>query len=185
MVPTALKEKPVLEISTRSEVETATAEDATLARQAEAFLYHEAALLDGWRLDEWLALMAPDVHYRIPPLDLPDAAPGTALYLIDDDRQRLESRIRQLTGKAAWAETPRSRTRRLVTNVRVGSVTAEGFTAHSNFAVWRFQFDNTDVYVGRYEHTFVRLAEGLRLQERKVVLDLEALRPHGRISFIL
>lgn len=156
-----------------------------LTRKAESFIYHEAALLDEWRLDEWLALMAPDAHYRIPPLDLPNAAPGKALYLIDDDRQRLESRVRQLTGKTAWAETPRSRTRRLVTNVRVVSANAESFTASANFAVWRFQFDNTDVYVGRYEHTFVHSPEGLRVRERKAVLDLEALRPHGRISFIL
>ena len=157
----------------------------TLTREAEAFLYREAALLDEWRLDEWLALMAADAHYRVPPLDLPHAAPGEALYLIDDDRQRLESRVRQLTGKTAWAETPRSRTRRLITNVRVTAADAEGFTSSANFAVWRFQFDNTDVYVGRYEHTFVRSSEGLLVQERKVVLDLESLRPHGRISFIL
>ena len=156
-----------------------------LVRKAESFLYHEAALLDEWRLEEWLALMSPDAHYRIPPLDLPNAAPGEALYLIDDDRQRLESRVRQLNGKTAWAETPRSRTRRLVTNVRVTSVQEDAFTAASNFAVWRFQFDNTDVYVGRYEHTFIETPDGLRVRERKCVLDLEALRPHGRISFIL
>lgn len=154
-------------------------------RTAEKFLYNEAALLDEWRLDEWLAMMADDAHYRIPPLDLPEAAPGEALYLIDDDRSRLESRVRQLMGKTAWAETPRSRTRRLVTNVRVSAVDGNVFKAMSNFAVWRFQFDNTDVYVGRYEHTFIESPEGLRVLERKVILDLEALRPHGRISFIL
>ena len=93
--------------------------------------------------------------------------------------------MRQLTGKTAWAETPRSRTRRLVTNVRVTSVDGDSVAVKANFAVWRFQFDNTDVYVGRYEHTLVRTAEGLRVRERKVVLDLESLRPHGRISFIL
>jgi p-cumate 2,3-dioxygenase subunit beta len=156
-----------------------------LTRKAESFLYHEAALLDEWRLDEWLALLTADAHYRIPPLDLPNAVPGEALYLINDNRERLDSRVRQLMGKTAWAETPRSRTRRLVTNVRVVSPAGESFTASSNFAVWRFQFDNTDVYVGRYQHTFVQSAEGLRVKERKVILDLEALRPHGRISFIL
>lgn len=154
-------------------------------RMAEKFLYNEAALLDEWRLDEWFSMMAADVHYRIPPLDLPEAAPGEALYLIDDDRNRLESRVRQLMGKTAWAETPRSRTRRLVTNIRVSAIDGDVFKAMSNFAVWRFQFDNTDVYVGRYEHTFVESKEGLLLQERKAILDLEALRPHGRISFIL
>lgn len=176
----------MLETLSRSKIEIPISEATmALAKEAESFLYYEAVLLDEWRLDDWLALMAPDACYRIPPLDLPNASPGEALYLIDDDRQRLDSRVRQLMGKTAWAETPRSRTRRLVTNVRVGSVTDECFTAYSNFAVWRFQFDNSDVYVGRYEHTFVRSSEGLRVQQRKAILDLESLRPHGRISFIL
>ncbi|MES2183445.1 MAG: aromatic-ring-hydroxylating dioxygenase subunit beta [Pseudomonadota bacterium] len=154
-------------------------------RKVAQFFYEEAALLDEWKLDDWVRMLAADVRYRIPPLDLPDAAPGEALYLIDDDRQRLESRVRQLMGKTAWAETPRSRTRRLVTNVRAGVSATGEVSGFANFAVWRFQFDNTDVYVGRYEYRF-NVADGeLQLVERKAVLDLEALRPHGRISFIL
>src|SRR2546423_2968027 len=104
-VPRARKEAIMVETAERVRSDLPPAQELeTLTRKAESFLYHEAALLDGWRLDEWLALMAPDAHYRVPPLDLPAAAPGEALYLIDDDRQRLESRVRQLTGKTAWAE---------------------------------------------------------------------------------
>jgi p-cumate 2,3-dioxygenase beta subunit len=154
-------------------------------RRAEAFFYQEAALLDEWRLADWLELMADDVTYRIPPLDLPSARPGEALYLIDDDRDRLESRVNQLMGKTAWAETPRSRTRRLLTNVRVTATDGNFLSATCNFAVWRFQYENTDIYVGRYEYRFIDTPNGLRVLERKAVLDLEALRPHGRISFIL
>jgi len=154
-------------------------------RRAEAFFYEEAALLDQWHLIEWLDLMADEVTYRIPPLDLPNARPGEALYLIDDDRERLESRVNQLMGKTAWAETPRSRTRRLLTNVRVTSTDGNLFSASCNFAVWRFQYENTDTYVGRYEYQFIDTPNGLRVLERRAVLDLEALRPHGRISFIL
>ena len=47
---------------------------AALTRgEIEEFLIHEAALLDEWRLEEWLALMAPDARYLVPPLDAPDA----------------------------------------------------------------------------------------------------------------
>jgi p-cumate 2,3-dioxygenase beta subunit len=55
----------------------------------------------------------------------------------------------------------------------------------ANFAVWRFQHEQTDVYVGRYLHVLVRRPSGLLFRERRAVLDLETLRPHGKLSFIL
>lgn len=149
------------------------------------FLVSEAALLDEWRLEEWLALMAPDARYLVPPLDMPEADHHDTLFLIADDRRTLASRVRQLLSGTTWAENPRSRTRRLVTNVRL--LAAEDGEAHvtANFAVWRFQHEQADVYVGRYVHILVRGTEGLLFRERRAVLDLETLRPHGKLSFIL
>jgi len=51
--------------------------------------------------------------------------------------------------------------------------------------VWRFQHDATDVYVGRYVDLLVRGTSGPMFRERRVILDLETLRPHGKLSFIL
>jgi len=153
--------------------------------EIEQFLIHEAALLDEWRLDEWLALMAEDSHYLVPPLDMPNADHRDTLFLIADDRRTLASRIRQLLSGVTWAENPRSRTRRLVTNVRLLEVTDGEARVTANFAVWRFQREQTDVYVGRYLHVLVRGAAGLLFRERRAVLDLETLRPHGKLSFIL
>ena len=48
-----------------------------------------------------------------------------------------------------------------------------------------FNTEATDVYVGRYVNVLVRAGVGLRFRERRVVLDLETLRPHGKLSFIL
>ena len=62
---------------------------------------------------------------------------------------------------------------------------ADGVMATANFAVWRFQYEATDVYVGRYVNVLVRGPAGLMVQERRVILDLETLRPHGKLSFIL
>jgi len=153
--------------------------------EVEDLLIHEAALLDEWRLEEWFDLVAEGGRYLVPSLDRPADEPWQSLFLIADDYPQLRSRVRQLLGKSAWAETPRSRTRRLVTNVRVLEQDARAARVTANFAVWRFQLEATDVYVGRYVHTLVRGESGLRFQERKAVLDLEALRPHGKLSFIL
>jgi p-cumate 2,3-dioxygenase beta subunit len=154
--------------------------------EIERFLVDEAALLDEWRLEEWLALFAEDGRYLVPSLDMPDSDHRTTLFLIADDRRNLASRIRQLLGGTTWAENPRSRTRRLVTNFRILEQGADSVTATANFAVWRFQHDATDVYVGRYVNVLARGgAAGLLFRERRVVLDLETLRPHGKLSFIL
>jgi p-cumate 2,3-dioxygenase subunit beta len=154
-------------------------------RDVERFFVTEAALLDEWRLDEWLALAADDARYFVPSLDAPDADWRTSLYLIADTRQMLQSRVRQLLGTAAWAENPRARTRRLVTNARVLEIEDGAARVTANFAVWHFQHQNTDVYVGRYVNLLVRGSSGLLFRERKAVLDLETLRPHGKIGIIL
>jgi p-cumate 2,3-dioxygenase subunit beta len=153
--------------------------------EIERFLIDEAALLDEWRLEEWLALMAPDARYLVPPLDAPDADHRDTLFLIADDRRTLGSRVRQLLSGTTWAENPRSRTRRLITNVRLLAAEGEEARVTANFAVWRFQHEATDVYVGRYLHVLVRGPSGPLFRERRAVLDLETLRPHGKLSFIL
>ena len=42
-------------------------------QEAEDLLYKEAALLDEWRLDEWLELLTEDATYEIPPTMFPKA----------------------------------------------------------------------------------------------------------------
>lgn len=158
----------------------------TMNRQElETFLVDEAALLDEWRLDDWIALMAEDAHYLVPPLDKPVGDYRNTLFLISDDMRTLRSRVAQLKGRTVWAENPKSRTRRLVTNFRVLGTEGDLTRVSANFAVWRFQLDATDIYVGRYEHLLRREPSGWKFVERKAVLDLESLRPHGKLSFIL
>jgi p-cumate 2,3-dioxygenase subunit beta len=153
--------------------------------EIEEFLIYEAALLDEWRLEEWLALLAPDARYLVPPLDMPDADHRDTMFLIADDRRTLASRVRQLLSGTTWAENPRSRTRRLISNVRLLEVNNGEARVIANFAVWRFQHEQFDVYVGQYRHVLVRGASGLLFRQRRAVLDLETLRPHGKLSFIL
>jgi p-cumate 2,3-dioxygenase beta subunit len=154
-------------------------------REVERFFVEEAALLDEWKLEEWMAMAAEDARYLIPSLDAPDADWRTSIFLVADTRQMLHSRVRQLLGNATWAENPRARTRRLVSNVRVLGVEGDAARVTANFAVWHFQHQNVDVYVGRYVNLLVRGPSGLQFRERKAVLDLETLRPHGKIAIIL
>jgi p-cumate 2,3-dioxygenase subunit beta len=158
----------------------------TITRQTiEDFLYEEAALLDEWRLDEWLELLTDDATYEVPSTDTPDGDPQTTLSLIADDKTRLRSRVAQLLGKSAWAENPPSRTRRMISNVRMLQVEGEAVHVTANFVVYRLRFEQMDTYIGRYEYSLVQQEGRLKIRARKAILDLEALRPHGKVSFIL
>src|ERR1700733_8369321 len=90
----------------------------SLRERVEDFLYAEAALLDSWNLDEWIALFTEDAAYVVPSMDV-QGAPTETLALISDDMARLRGRVRRLKSRRAHREFPWSRTRRLVTNVRV------------------------------------------------------------------
>jgi p-cumate 2,3-dioxygenase beta subunit len=153
--------------------------------QIEDFLYAEAALLDEWRLQEWLELLTEDVTYFVPATDVPDGDAKDTLFLIADDALRVRSRVKQLLGKSAWAENPHSRTRRLISNVRIREANGETVRIAANFIVYRMRLDQVDTYVGRYEYILVQREGQLKIRERKAILDLEALRPQGKVSIIL
>ncbi|HJU29332.1 MAG TPA: aromatic-ring-hydroxylating dioxygenase subunit beta [Candidatus Binataceae bacterium] len=153
-------------------------------QEIEDLLFTEAALLDEWRLDEWLELLTDDAIYQVPPTDAPNADAANTLFLIADDALRIRSRVKQLLGKSAWAENPHSRTRRIISNVRVLE-SGENIRVTANFAVYRMRHEIVDTYIGRYEYLLVKLDGRLKIRERRAILDLEALRPHGKVSFIL
>ena len=114
---------------------------ATLPERAELedLFYREAELLDAWRLDDWLALLTDDACYYVPPNDKPDADHRASLFTIADDRTRLNERVIRLKDPTCHAEIPPSRTRRLVTNVRVGAHESGAISARANFAVYRYR----------------------------------------------
>jgi len=155
-----------------------------LRELVEEFLYHEAALLDAWRLDEWLTLFTEDGRYLVPTTDLPDGDPRKDLVFIDDDRVRLRARVERLKSRHGHREYPSSRTRRFISNIRI-KVEDSGIVVTSSFLVYRFRMGESSPYVGWYEHRLKRMNGELKIQHRKAVLDLEALSDHGAVSIIL
>jgi p-cumate 2,3-dioxygenase beta subunit len=151
----------------------------------EDFLYYEAALLDEWRLDDWLALLTPDARYLVPTTDLPEGDPAHDLVFIDDDYTRLQGRVARLKSRHAHREYPWSRTRRLITNVRVTAAAGDEVQATAAFIVYRFRDNLAAPYVGHYEYTLVRAGDSFLIRHRRAILDQESLREHGSVSIIL
>jgi p-cumate 2,3-dioxygenase subunit beta len=152
----------------------------------EDFLYHEAFLLDEWRLDEWGELLTDNAIYLIPPNDVPQGDPDNTLFLVADNIDRIRSRIKRLKSRNAHAESPHSRTRRLITNVRITDRDDQYVFLSANFIVMRYRrHEQIRQYVGVY-HYKMALREGqLKIAERKVVLDAEELGQLGSISILL
>jgi p-cumate 2,3-dioxygenase subunit beta len=156
-----------------------------LEREVEKFIVEEAVMLDEWRLDDWLALFTEDARYMVPATDMPTADPKEALALINDDVARLRGRVERLKSRHAHREFPWSRTRRLITNVRIKKIVGEEILANASFLVYRIRSGQVDPLIGSYVYTLRRVDGVLKIAARRAVLDLEALRPHGTLSIIL
>ena len=158
----------------------------TTRSDVEEFLYREAALLDDWKLPQWLALFTDDAVYHVPTVDLPkDASPDTNLFYIADDRFRLGERVARLGKRGAHAEFPHSRTRHMVTNVLIDSQHGDELKVSAAFAVHRFKEGIADLYVGQYRYRLLVTEGGLKIRDKRCLLDMDTLRPQGRIRILL
>jgi 3-phenylpropionate/cinnamic acid dioxygenase small subunit len=168
--------------------------DAELRRAVEDFLYLEAELLDERRLREWLELLTDDVRYWMPvrhnPLERPSdtaaelAPPGDAFYF-DDDKQSLRIRVERLYARNAWAEMPPSRTRHLITNIRIKGDDGREIAVDSNFIVYRTRMEiGEDLFVGTRRDVLRRQGAALKVCRRTIILD-QAVLTAKNISIFL
>ena len=90
--------------------------------QAQRWLVDEAYLLDAQHYEQWLDLLAEDIHYVMPVRVTTalgagyDSAPGMAHF--DENRYSLSRRVARFATEHAWTEDPPSRLRHYVANVR-------------------------------------------------------------------
>ena len=159
--------------------------DRELRAEVESFLFEEAELLDSWRLNEWFELFTEDAVSHVPALDDPSRDPAQSVFLVADDLTRIRSRVRQLTGDSAWAENPRSQTRRFITNVRVTSTNGETVAATANFLVHRCRMERISTFAGQYQYKLVRHNGSFKIAERKAILAQDTLRSQGTMSIIV
>ncbi len=161
--------------------------DIVLQYEVERFLIDEAVLLDERRLHEWLDLFTDDTRYWMPVVETIDGGrPATEetvpppMPIFDDDKNFLILRVKRLDTGLAHSEQPPSRTRHLISNVRLGDIEQRGeetdLTAQSNFIVFQSRIDGSDCFfVGRREDR-LRKRDGVwRIARRRIWLDQDLL----------
>jgi p-cumate 2,3-dioxygenase subunit beta len=154
----------------------------------EDFIFREAALLDAWKLKDWLALFAPETRYEVAPTGEADAAEmssAESLFLIADDHERLEQRVIRLGKPQAHAEYPYSRVRHLYSNVRILSHDAAQVEAASNFVTFRTKRGVTATYMGSHKWVLLHSGADFMIRQKRTVLDLDGLVPQGKVSLLL
>lgn len=149
------------------------------------FLTQECHLLDTWELRSWLDLFSADARYAICPMDYGDFEEGNSLYLALDDRPRLEARVHQIMGGFAWTEKPKSRTRRIVSNIFIHETSTPVIDVRANGVVFQFRNNETCSFVGEFGYRLRRKDATFQILEKRIQLDHESLQDQRRISIVL
>jgi biphenyl 2,3-dioxygenase beta subunit len=154
--------------------------DAALHHEIGLYLYHEAALLDAHEYDEWLGLFTPDIDYRMPTRynrlareqGQATASEGDLAHF-EDDLAGLRERVDRIRSGFAWAEAPPSRTRHLVTNVRVWHGEDDSLEVESHFLLYRTRIElDVEVLAGARQDTLVSGGpHGWLIRRRYILLD--------------
>src|ERR1044071_7436214 len=165
-----------------------------LRREVEDFYYAEAELLDNRQFREWFTLLADDIRYWMPirhnalerSSDIQDevSKPGEGFYF-DDDKASLRIRVERVYARNAWAEMPPSRTRHLVTNVRIKKDDGSTIEVYANFIVCRTRMEtDQDLFVGERQDVLRRANGTFQIARRTIILD-QAVLSAKNISIFL
>lgn len=138
--------------------------------ELEAFVLHEARLLDERRFAEWLALFAEDGIYWVPTRP-EQRSPREALSLFYETRALLALRVARLERPDMHAQTPPSRTLHHVSAVEV----LPNLEVRSALVVAEWRAGERRWFAGRVSHRLRRAASGFSIVLKRVdLIDSEA-----------
>ena len=111
-----------------------------------------------------------DATYWVPANE-DDIDPNRHLSIIYDRRDRLQDRIDRLKSGAAWAQEPRSRLRRLISNIELEPDAANGdFVVRSNFVLGEMRKGLQGIYFAAQIHHLRRVNGALQMSLKKILL---------------
>jgi benzoate/toluate 1,2-dioxygenase subunit beta len=137
--------------------------------QVENFLYREARLMDCHAYDEWLALWTDDALYWVPSND-DDIDPERHVSIVYEDRRSLDDRIERLKSGAAYAQDPKSRLSRVVSNVEIEEVNTQELTVRATFNLTALRRHRMHIFAGRSIYKLRRDGDSFKIAYKKVLL---------------
>jgi 3-phenylpropionate/cinnamic acid dioxygenase small subunit len=137
--------------------------------RVEAFLYREARLMDQHAYDEWFALWTDDALYWVPSNE-DDYDPERHVSIVYENRRALEDRIARLKSGAAYAQDPKSRLSRVVSNIEIEPRDSGELIVHSTFNVTALRRRRMDTFAGRAIHVLRPDNDSFKIASKKVLL---------------
>jgi 3-phenylpropionate/cinnamic acid dioxygenase small subunit len=169
----------------------------SLLREVEDLYYGEADLLDERHYEPWLDLFTEDAIYWMPMRkNVPweergrDITSEDDISWMQDDKETLTKRVKQLLTGIHWAEEPLSRVSHLITNIRLADPVTELAEGQSmrvkcRFFVYRNRLETeTDHLVGRREDVLRRAGGTLKIARRKIILEQSVLMAKNLTVFL-
>ena len=166
--------------------------DIALLLEIQQFLYREARLLDGEHYDEWLGMLADDIHYWVPGVqaryrrDTETFSPNRMAYF-DDDLEYLKTRVARAQQPTAWAEDPPTRHFHMVSNIEVEkTLNPAEWTVHSLILCNRHRTEDDEMELkARRVDLIRRQPDGaLKIARRKVILQQTVLNAKNINTFL-
>ncbi|WP_083954770.1 MULTISPECIES: aromatic-ring-hydroxylating dioxygenase subunit beta [unclassified Rhodococcus (in: high G+C Gram-positive bacteria)] len=174
-----------------TEIRTDILERMQQQYEIEQFYYSEAALLDAHRYDEWVELFTEDARYFMPirrtrnrrEMGKEFTKPGESAFF-DDSKEVLRGRVAKLNSGTSWAEDPPSRTRHIVTNIRIGETEGDETRVYSNFLLYRTRLKSEeDQWIGSRVDTLRRVDGALLISGRSIYLEQTLLLSRNLSNF--
>ena len=154
----------------------------SLFREIEAFIYHEAELLDTHQHADWLELWDEQASYRMPVRVTHTKRQRDLEFQenfghFDETKEMLSMRIKRLDTSTAWAEDPPSRTRHFVTNLRIKSLANEQYELKTNLMLYRNRSDSAEHDILSAERLDIvhKVSGEWRLLKRTIYMDQSTL----------
>jgi len=152
-------------------------------RLAAELLHREARLLDHGQYDEWLDLLTDDCVYWMPHDD--EADPRHEVSYLVDDRRRIVDRLTWMRTGWAHAQTPPTRTTRMVTNIEAWPRSTDGELAiAATSTTWAWRRRELVAHPSRLYYLAVDTGDEWRIRFR-IVHRLDADGAVRNLSFIL
>lgn len=156
-----------------------------IEKECISFLIREAELLDNRQLHDWLAVLSPEIEYRVPVRTIKHKNNGYGFsdkaFFLDEDFGTLTLRVTRLDSEYAWSENPPTRTRRMVSNFRIQNVEDDGgqeqVSVVSNLALYCFRGETSVpvILTGERRDVLRRENGDWKLVNRLVLLDTTIL----------
>jgi benzoate/toluate 1,2-dioxygenase beta subunit len=158
-------------------------DEMRLWHRVQAFLFHEARLLDERRLGEWLELYAPEAEYWVP-YAWEQKDPKEHVSLFYETVTLLRMRVDRLENELSPLDAPKSRVNHFLSNITVEDAGGSELVARAYLLYCEYRREEQRWFAGRATWRLRAEGKSYRIAAKRVDL-LNADQDNGHLRFAI